>query len=980
MEARPLRNKDNEGENSRSPSFQAYSRAGRRIFESRSDNPLRRSNFGLKTTVDMTPENQPGQAWRLHSLGIALSARYSTTGAIIDLEEGIKLARQLVDITPKLHPRRAERLNSLGNKLSDKYVRIGEIADLDESIQIGKQAVDEAVEGNPDRAMYLNDLGAPLADRYKRTGLMADLDEAIRVTRQAVDMTPEDHPKRVIYLSNLGVHLSERYKKTRAMADLEGAILLVRLAVKLTPPRHLDRVGRLHNLGKLVGSKFARTGVITDLEEAIQIARVVVGGTPKDNLNRFMYLDNLAFQLRARYKRMQDITDLEEAIQLTREVVDATPRDSPDWSQRLSILEMGLRDRYLRKREKADLEEAIRLARQAADATAKDDPLKARKLLNLAIGLMKKSLGTRETGIIEEIIVHLRSALYQPNALVTIRIAACRLIVPFYIFNSDWQQAYDASNIAVGLISKLTARSLENSDKQHLLRQVVGVASDAAAVALQAEKGAPVALNFLEQGRGVLAASLDELRTDILGLRNIYPELADQFVCLRNELKLSDNDNNSLLDEPSWLAQGNRRYDAGDKLDRVIVEIRKQPGFEDFLIGPGEREMQAAASSGPIVVLNMSRYRCDAVLVEEHQTRVLALPRLNRKDIIKKVQMGGLGSPAVLEWLWDVAANPILDALGFVQPPSTDNWPHVWWIPTGPLTKFPIHAAGRHNSGSVETVLDRVMSSYSPSIKTIIQSRTRRVTQSPSRQALLVSMQDTPGHGKLPFVMNEVAMLHDLCRLMGLDPIEPPRRKQDIMSYLPNCKIFHFAGHGNTDTADPSQSHLLLNDWKSDPLTVSTLLEMNLREGSPFLAYLSACGTGQVKDDKSVDESIHLISACQLAGFRHVIGTLWEVNDESCVDMSRITYEEIRNGGMTDESVCRGLHKATRELRKYWLDKMLVTSRGNKSIRQVESEDRSGIIGDGAQEGGGLQRDVVSFDDDEETDVFPWVPYVHFGV
>ena len=682
----------------------------------------------------------------------------------------------------------------------------------------------------------------------------------------------------------------------------------------------------------------------------------------------------------ARYKRMQDITDLEEAIQLTREAVDATPRDSPDWSRQLSILEMGLRDRYLRKREKADLEEAIRLARQAVDATPKDDPLRAQKLLNLAIGLVKKSSGTRETGIIEEIIVHLRSALYQPNAPVTIRIAACRLIVPFYSFNPDWQQAYDASNIAVGLISKLTARSLENSDKQHLLRQVVGVASDAAAVALQAEKGALVALNFLEQGRGVLAASLDELRTDILGLRKIYPELADQFVHLRNELKLSDMDNSSLLDESSWLTHGNRRYDAGDKLDRVIVEIRKQPGFEDFLIGPGEREMQAAASSGPIVILNVSRHRCDAVLVEEHQTRVLALPRLNRKDIIKKVQMGGLGSPAVLEWLWDVAANPILDALGFVQPPSTDNWPHVWWIPTGPLTKFPLHAAGRHNSGSVETVLDRVMSSYSPSIKAIIQGRTRRVTQSPSRQALLVAMQDTPGHGKLPFVIKEVAMLHDLCKLMGLDPIEPPRRKQDIMSYLPHCKIFHFAGHGNTDTADPSQSHLLLNDWKSDPLTVSTLLEMNLREGSPFLAYLSACGTGQVKDDKSVDESIHLISACQLAGFRHVIGTLWEVNDESCVDMSRITYEEIRNGGMTDESVCWGLHKATRELRKRWLDKTSVTSRGNKSIRHVESEDRPRITGDGAQRDSELQRDVISCDDDEEAEVFPWVPYVHFGV
>jgi len=39
------------------------------------------------------------------------------------------------------------------------------------------------------------------------------------------------------------------------------------------------------------------------------------------------------------------------------------------------------------------------------------------------------------------------------------------------------------------------------------------------------------------------------------------------------------------------------------------------------------------------------------------------------------------------------------------------------------------------------------------------------------------------------------------------------------------------------------------------------------------------CGTGEVKNDSLIDEGLHLISACQLAGFRHVIGTLWVVRD-----------------------------------------------------------------------------------------------------
>jgi len=56
----------------------------------------------------------------------------------------------------------------------------------------------------------------------------------------------------------------------------------------------------------------------------------------------------------------------------------------------------------------------------------------------------------------------------------------------------------------------------------------------------------------------------------------------------------------------------------------------------------------------------------------------------------KKTLRDDLGCHKVLEWLRDVVTNSILDALGFAQPPYEDNWPHVWWIPTGPLSKFPL--------------------------------------------------------------------------------------------------------------------------------------------------------------------------------------------------------------------------------------------------------------------------------------------------
>lgn len=166
---------------------------------------------------------------------------------------------------------------------------------------------------------------------------------------------------------------------------------------------------------------------------------------------------------------------------------------------------------------------------------------------------------------------------------------------------------------------------------------------------------------------------------------------------------------------------------------------------------------------------------------------------------------------------------------------------------------------------------------------------------------------------------------------------------------------------------------------------------MKLRRHPPFLAYLSACSTGQIRDQQFLDESSHLIGACQLIGFRHVIGTLWEVNDESCVEVARLTYEEMSNGDMTDDSVCRGLHKATKELRSQWLstasairkerqDGVLQRKRQNTVMAEAEvsnSDDRDE----------GRDRDprdiLFCSDSDEEEESTPglhWVPYVHYGV
>ncbi|KAK8084226.1 CHAT domain-containing protein [Apiospora hydei] len=122
---------------------------------------------------------------------------------------------------------------------------------------------------------------------------------------------------------------------------------------------------------------------------------------------------------------------------------------------------------------------------------------------------------------------------------------------------------------------------------------------------------------------------------------------------------------------------------------------------------------------------------------------------------------------------------------------------------------------------------------------------------------VLISMAQTPGHMPLQYASQEVEVLQ-------LQVIQPLPHREEVLRVVNDCKIFHFAGHRHTNPSDPSDSALVLADGV---LRVADLFEVNLRGNKPFLAYLSACGTGQVKHDGLIDEGLHLIGACQLAGF-----------------------------------------------------------------------------------------------------------------
>jgi CHAT domain len=394
------------------------------------------------------------------------------------------------------------------------------------------------------------------------------------------------------------------------------------------------------------------------------------------------------------------------------------------------------------------------------------------------------------------------------------------------------------------------------------------------------------------------------------------------------------------------------RRELAAELAETLNRIREQDGFASFGLPPANDELFAEAARGPVVTLNVGQHRSDALVLTESRVIPVELPGLSYDGAADQVdtftdaleaatgQVTGIAENKaaneslreVLEWLWDAVAEPVLGALGLHSSRSSDEeWPQIWWVTGGLLSFLPIHAAGHHadlGNSCRRTVLDRIVSSYSPSIRALRYARQRGNPAASAGRSLIVAMPTTPGvPGRLHHVPAEAERLNSGLPL-PVQLTEPGIPDQDsiagsqgmptkanVLALLPSCAIAHFACHSRSDPADPSRSLLLLHDHESDPLTVASLVPVKLDQAQ--LAYLSACRTAVTVSPELIDEAIHLTSAFQLAGFPHVVGTLWEIDDAIAVDIAGSFYASMQasNGTMETVNAARALHDAVRAAR-----------------------------------------------------------------
>ena len=894
----------------------------------------------MREALGATPPDRRRPAATLFDLGVALRIRFERTGQLADLHEAIRAGREAVAATPSEHADRPTMLYNLGAALQVRFDRTGGPADLEEAIRVTRAAVAAAPPGHAELPTMLSNHIAGLQARFEQTGEMKDLDEAIRVGREAVSAIPPDNAGRAHMLNNFGLALRSQFEQTGELASLDEAVRVGREAVAAAPPQHPDRAGLLSNLGTALKTRFDGTGALADLDEAIHVGREAMAAISAEHPDRAGILSNLGAALQSKFKETSRPEDLEDAIRIGQEAVAVCPPKHPGRPTVLSNVGSALSHRFERTGEPEDLEGAIRISREAVAAVAADHPDRARMLSNLGLSLQARFERTGEPADLDEAIEVHREAVGVEVAPPRMRAIAARGWGRVAAVGGRWQEAVDGFSAAVELLGLVAPRSLARGDQERLLEEFGGLASEAAACCVHTGR-VDLAVELFEQGRGVLLGRALDTRTDLTALSERYPESAKRFIALRDELDHADDTAGQLVSVGrDHLVQGRRlnvarRRELSEEFERTIAEIRAQPEFGDFLRPRSLPELAGAAGDGPVILVSVSRFGSHAlVLTRSGVEDPIPLDDLTPDSVADHVMefltaVHDMSAPVaaeqrvatVLLWLWDVLAGPVLDRLGISGPPAEDTpWPRVWWCLSGLMSFLPVHAAGHHDNTRGEstpaTVIDRVISSYTPTIRALAHARRigERDTAGPGdRSVVVVAMPHTPEATDLPGALDEATVLEQrfpdqVTVLTGPGDANYER----VLRALRRARCVHFACHGLSDLANPSASHLLLDDHQQRPLTVVDVARQRLDNAG--LAFLSACSTAQ--PGRLPDEAIHLASAFQLAGYRHVIATLWPIDDFEAVTVAEDVYLQFPDPTDPTIDAAAALHVATRRLRK----------------------------------------------------------------
>jgi hypothetical protein len=453
------------------------------------------------------------------------------------------------------------------------------------------------------------------------------------------------------------------------------------------------------------------------------------------------------------------------------------------------------------------------------------------------------------------------------------------------------------------------------------------LALDAAACAIADGKNER-AVELLEQGRAMVWARLQGYRHSLEKLHEVDSELAEEFRMLSARLeqhatssgvqmKISEAVSRPAGPPVSIEENMKEHRILSEKWDGVVNRIREKEGFTDFLRLVPFTTLQQAAQEGPVIVVNISTDRSDAIILcrDSCPPVLVPLPSASPEILARlstQLSEARVGDAVdcskivcrVMRTLWEVVVLPVRVKLAELNVAERTR---IWWCPTSELCGLPLHAAGPY-SHKQNNFPDIHVSSYTPSVSALISARGGNVGAPTTPKMLVIGQSGAT----LPRVNDEIHIIqefHSSLTILSREGATP----EAVLSSLKCHSWAHFACHGIQDLK-PYKSTFILHDDKQ--VTLLELVKAQLPDAE--FAFLPACHSAAGDLRGTPDEIIHLAAALQFCGFQSVVGTLWAMGDLDAPNMARDFYKYMfRRPESTldfrDSAVA--LNRATRQMR-----------------------------------------------------------------
>ncbi|MGI5170980.1 CHAT domain-containing protein [Spirillospora sp. CA-253888] len=820
--------------------------------------------------VDRSRPERPGTLWALHN---AFEERYEATGSEADHQAALDCAEELASYAPKDEPIGQELIFVYGKKLLERFLRAPNTPDLLRAITCLRES---AVGRGPEQPTRLLTLADALSFVYYAERSIEVLNEAIAHAEHADTLVDRAHPDHPLIQAKLGNLYLSRYQDDHRSDDLEraGAALM---EAQMCLPRE-DRLPLL--ISAVECARFQATGDTEHLYNALMTVQRAERRTAEDSAARPDVLRNLS-------------------------------RVQRDWYRRRGTVE--------------DLDRAIANGHAALDLLAADDDRRPAFLISLgSVYVTRSNCRSEHHALFQAVDLYRQAAALSPDDHDP-WVALAQVLVDAYEVTHDLAQLDEAITIGRRVLPRASARDrpkiLLSLAKAHWSRHVgTGAMSDRLQAwadlveALREPDLAPdiaMLLRFHQVEMASVTGQAAETFAAFEALVGLLPTAALRSRHLEDhEFELTARHGVGARAAAAAVTVGrpDRALELLEQARGILADSVR--GVAGSTTAPTAQELCRRASRGPIVVLSATD-KGQALLVTPQGVRALPLPELTEakayeqherlQTALQAVDVKARGEiREVLSWSWRAVVGPVLDALAAI------GWTgdRLWWCPSGVFSLLPLHAAGdgRHS------VMARAVSSYTPTLRALPADG--QVPATPPRSALAIAMSKTPGGPSLPGAASELSSVRSL---LGADHLQNHQATRDaVLAALAGHRIVHFACHAQADLRVPSSSRLLLHDR---PLTSRELVGLRL---DADLAYLSACATS-TSHPFSADEALHITSAFHLAGFRHVVGTLWMVDDASAADIAHDFYTHLAAHG--PDRTAHALHAATNALRQQHPDK-----------------------------------------------------------